>query len=54
MFLSAAQRQMDELEKQNLIVGASRRAFARNALTVIEPADSAQANGLFIVPKIVE
>lgn len=40
VFLSAAQRQMDELEKQNLIVGASRRAFARNALTVIEPADS--------------
>jgi molybdate transport system substrate-binding protein len=40
VFLSAAQRQMDELEKQNLIVGASRRAFARNALTVIKPADS--------------
>jgi molybdate transport system substrate-binding protein len=40
VFLSAAQRQMDELGKQNLIVGASRRAFARNALTVIKPADS--------------
>jgi molybdate transport system substrate-binding protein len=40
VFLSAAQRQMDELEKQNLIDGASRRAFARNALTVIKPADS--------------
>jgi molybdate transport system substrate-binding protein len=40
VFLSAAQRQMDELEKQNLIVAASRRAFARNALTVIKPADS--------------
>ena len=40
VFLSAAQRQMDELEKQKLIVGASRRAFARNALVVIKPADS--------------
>ena len=40
VFLSAAQRQMDELEKQNLIVAASRRAFARNVLTVIKPADS--------------
>jgi molybdate transport system substrate-binding protein len=40
LFLSAAQRQMDELEKKNLIVTASRRSFARNALTVIKPADS--------------
>lgn len=40
VFLSAAQRQMDELDKQNLIVVASRRAFARNALVVIRPADS--------------
>ena len=40
LFLSAAQRQMDDLEKQNLIVPASRRAFARNALIVIKPADS--------------
>lgn len=40
LFLSAAQRQMDELEKQNLIVAASRRAFARNVLTVVKPADS--------------
>ena len=39
-FLSAAQRQMDELEKRGLIVAASRRAFASNALTVIKPADS--------------
>ena len=31
---------MDELEKQNLIVPASRRAFARNVLVVIKPADS--------------
>jgi len=40
LFLSAAQRQMDELEKRNLVVAGSRRAFARNALTVIKPADS--------------
>ena len=40
VFLSAAQRQMDELERQKLIVSASRRAFARNVLTVIKPDDS--------------
>ena len=40
VFLSAGQRQMDELEKKNLIVVASRRAFARNVLVVIKPADS--------------
>src|SRR5215510_546633 len=40
VFLSAAQRQMDELEKQRLIIAASRRAFARNVLVVIKPADS--------------
>ena len=40
VFLSAAQRQMDELEKQNLIAVSSRRAFARNVLVVIKPADS--------------
>jgi molybdate transport system substrate-binding protein len=40
LFLSAAQRQMDELEKRNLVVAGSRRAFARNVLTVIKPADS--------------
>jgi len=40
VFLSAAQRQMDELEKQSLIVSASRRASARNALVVIKPAAS--------------
>jgi len=40
VFLSAALRQMDELEKQKLVVTASRRAFARNVLTVIKPADS--------------
>jgi molybdate transport system substrate-binding protein len=40
VFLSAAQRQMDELEKQSLIVATTRRAFARNVLTVVKPADS--------------
>src|SRR6266446_2412278 len=40
LFISAAQRQMDELEKKALIAGASRRVFARNVLVVIKPADS--------------
>jgi len=40
LFVSAAQRQMDELEKAGLIVPSSRRAFARNVLTVIKAADS--------------
>ena len=40
LFLSAAQRQMDDLQKQNLIVASSRRAFARNVLVVIKPSDS--------------
>ena len=39
-FLSAAQRQMDDLEKQGLIVAATRRAFARNVLVAIKPSDS--------------
>ncbi|MGH7331370.1 MAG: molybdate ABC transporter substrate-binding protein [Candidatus Rokuibacteriota bacterium] len=40
LFVSAAQRQMDELQQKNLIVGASRRNFARNVLTVIKPSQS--------------
>ena len=40
LFISAAQRQMDELEKKQLVVPGSRRVFARNVLTVIKPADS--------------
>jgi molybdate transport system substrate-binding protein len=40
LFVSAAQRQMDELEQKGLIVPASRRIFARNVLTVVKPADS--------------
>jgi molybdate transport system substrate-binding protein len=40
LFISAAQRQMDELEQKSLIRAETRRVFARNVLTVIEPADS--------------
>src|SRR5262245_18964610 len=40
LFVSAAQRQMDELDQKSLIVRASRRVFARNVLTVIKPTDS--------------
>ena len=40
LFISAAQRQMDELEKKALIAGATRHVFARNVLTVIKPVDS--------------
>ena len=40
VFLSAAQRQMDELEKQSLIAPGTRRVFARNVLVVVKPADS--------------
>jgi molybdate transport system substrate-binding protein len=40
LFLSAAPRQMDVLERRGLIVASSRRVFARNVLTVIKPADS--------------
>ena len=40
LFLSAAERQMDELERRNLIVAASRRVFAGNVLVAIKPLDS--------------
>ena len=40
LFISAAERQMDELVKKNLVVTRSRRIFARNVLTVVKPADS--------------
>lgn len=40
LFISAAARQMDELEKRRLIVPGTRRVFARNVLIVIKPADS--------------
>jgi molybdate transport system substrate-binding protein len=40
LFISAAQRQMDELQHKGIIVPSSRRNFARNVLVVIKPADS--------------
>ena len=40
VFLSAALRQMDELEKQKLILAETRRAFARNVLVAVKPSDS--------------
>jgi molybdate transport system substrate-binding protein len=40
LFISAAQRQMDELQQKGLIVNATRKVFARNVLTVIKPATS--------------
>jgi molybdate transport system substrate-binding protein len=40
LFISAAQRQMDELDHRRLILPASRRIFARNVLVAIKPADS--------------
>ena len=40
LFVSAAQRQMDELDQKGLIVRDTRRVFARNVLTVVKPADS--------------
>src|SRR5262245_44687636 len=40
VFVSAAQRQMDELDEKGLIVKDSRRNFARNVLTIIKPTDS--------------
>jgi molybdate transport system substrate-binding protein len=40
VFISAAQRQMDELERKGLIDPATRRVFARNVLTVVKPGDS--------------
>jgi molybdate transport system substrate-binding protein len=40
VFVSAAQRQMDELERRGLIVPETRRVFARNALVAITPIDS--------------
>jgi molybdate transport system substrate-binding protein len=40
VFVSAAVRQMDELERAGLVVAGSRRLFARNVLVVVKPADS--------------
>jgi molybdate transport system substrate-binding protein len=40
LFVSAASRQMDELQAKGLIDPATRRVFARNVLVVVKPADS--------------
>jgi molybdate transport system substrate-binding protein len=40
VFVSAATRQMDELEQKALILSDTRRAFARNVLVAVTPADS--------------
>ena len=40
VFVSAATRQMDELEQKGLILPDTRRAFARNVLVVVKPAGS--------------
>jgi molybdate transport system substrate-binding protein len=39
VFISAAARQMDELERGGFLVPGSRREFARNVLVAIKPAD---------------
>jgi len=38
VFISAAARQMDELETKGLLLAGTRRAFARNVLVVVKPA----------------
>lgn len=40
LFISAGERQLDELEARGLILRETRRAVARNVLTVVVPADS--------------
>jgi len=40
LFISAAARQMDELEAKGLVVPGSRRVFARNVLVAVTPGDS--------------
>jgi len=40
IFVSAADRQMDELDRKGLVLRGSRRTFARNALSVVVPADT--------------
>ncbi len=41
VFMSAAQRQVDELEQAGLLTPSTRRVFASNVLVAIRPADSA-------------
>jgi molybdate transport system substrate-binding protein len=40
LFLSAAERHMDELARRGLVVAASRRVFARNVLVAVKPLDA--------------
>ncbi len=40
VFVSAGRREMDELESRGLVVAATRRAVARNALVVVKPVGS--------------
>jgi molybdate transport system substrate-binding protein len=40
VFVAAASRPMDELERRGLILPDTRRVFARNLLVVVKPADS--------------
>lgn len=40
VFVSAADGQMDELERKGLILEGSRRTFARNVLSVVVPVDT--------------
>lgn len=40
VFVSAADRQMDELERKGLVLAGSRRTFARNTLSVVVPVDT--------------
>jgi molybdate transport system substrate-binding protein len=40
LFISAAERQMNQLEKKGLVASATRRVFARNVLSVVKPANS--------------
>ena len=40
LFLSAGERQMDDLERRGFVVRATRRVFARNVLVAVKPLDS--------------
>lgn len=41
LFVAAASRQMDGLERKGLVLAGTRRVFARNVLVVVKPSDSA-------------
>jgi molybdate transport system substrate-binding protein len=46
VFISAAAKQMDELQKQNLLVADTRRNLLSNRLVLIVPADKSDTNDL--------